>query len=243
MNQNANLSTSAIAALANRHTGIGFDQLLIIEPSKKADVFCRIFNSDGSEAEQCGNGLRCVARFLHENRIVKKTSFDIETKAGIFPVEIKDYDHVRVMMGVPVITEPLVQIPLNGQSHKAEISVLSIGNPHAVLKVTGLQQLNTQSLAPAIAAQPYFPHGANVGFMEIVQKDHIRLRTIERGAGETLACGSNACAAAIAGVKNGWLDPKVQVEFSKGSLWVEWQGDGKAVYLTGPAAVVYTGEL
>ncbi len=243
MSQRASLLSAEIAALANRHTGIGFDQLLVIEPSKKADFFCRIFNSDGSEAEQCGNGLRCVARFLHENGLVKNASFDIETKAGIFPVEIKDYDHVRVMMGVPVISEPLVQVQLNGQSNKTEISVLSIGNPHAVLKITGLQQVNTQSLASAIASQHYFPHGANVGFMEIVQKDHIRLRTIERGVGETLACGSNACAAAIAGVKNGWLAPKVQVEFSKGSLWVEWQGDGRAVYLTGPAAVVYTGEL
>lgn len=243
MNQATHLSPTAIAALGNRHIGIGFDQLLLIESSNKADVFCRIFNSDGSEAEQCGNGLRCVARFLHENELVKKASFAIETKAGIFPVEINDYDNVRVMMGVPVIAEPLVQIQLNGQSDKADISVLSIGNPHAVLKVTDLHQVNTKSLAPAIASQHYFPHGANVGFMEVVQKDHIRLRTFERGAGETLACGSNACAAAIAGVKNGWLASKVQVEFSNGSLWVEWQGDGKAVYLTGPAEVVFTGEL
>lgn len=232
-----------IATLSHRHLGIGFDQLLLIEASKNADFFCRIFNADGSEAEQCGNGLRCVARFLHENGLINTPSFSIETKAGVFPVEIKDYEHVRVSMGVPVIKESLMQINIDDEANKAAISVLSMGNPHAVLKVSGLQQVNANLLAPAIASHDYFPEGANVGFMEVVQKDHIRLRTFERGAGETLACGSNACAAAIAGISNGWLTSKVQVEFSQGSLWVEWQGNGKTVYLTGSATLVFTGEI
>lgn len=230
-----------IVALSNRHTGIGFDQLLLIETSDKADFFCRIFNADGSEAEQCGNGLRCVARFLHENRLAT-TSFTIETKAGIFSVEILDGDQVRVAMGVPVISQQLVEIQLNCEPRKAAISVLSMGNPHAVLKVPALQQVNTALLAPAIASHALFPNGANVGFMEVIQKNHIRLRTFERGAGETLACGSNACAAAIAGIKNDWLTSTVQVEFSHGSLWVDWQGDDKPVYLTGSATTVFTGE-
>lgn len=240
VNQPVNAAQLPIATLSHRHTGIGFDQLLIIEPSTQADFFCRIFNSDGSEAEQCGNGLRCVARFLHENGFIKSDSFSIETKAGIFPVAIKDYDHVRVAMGVPAITQSLVQINLDNKDNAA-ISVLSLGNPHAVLKVENVRQVNASLLAPAISSHDYFPQGANVGFMEIIHKDHIRLRTFERGAGETLACGSNACAAAIAGISNGWLADKVQVEFSNGSLWVEWQGTDKPVYLTGPAASVFTG--
>jgi diaminopimelate epimerase len=243
INQTVNLNEVPIAQLGNRNTGIGFDQLLVIEPSTKADFFCRIFNSDGSEAEQCGNGLRCVARFLHENKLINTTSFALETKAGIFPVNITDYDHVCVTMGVPTIKEPLVDIQIDVIPDKTAISVLSVGNPHAILKVAGLQQVNAALLGKAISSHSYFPQGANVGFMEIINKDHIHLRTVERGAGETLACGSNACAAAIAGIKNGWLAPKVQVEFSQGSVWVEWQGDGRPVYLTGPAQTVFTGIL
>lgn len=243
INQKIDSSSLPVAMLGNRHTGIGFDQLLIIEPSTKAAAYCRIYNSDGTEAEQCGNGLRCVARFLHENGHVKTDSFSIETKAGVFAVDIKDYDNVRVMMGVPTVVESLIPIKINGEPNETFISVLNLGNPHAVLKVTGLEQTNAGVLASAISSHAYFPHGANVGFMEIIEKDHVRLRTFERGAGETLACGSNACAAAIAGISNDWLASSVQVEFSQGSLWIEWQGNGKAVYQTGPAAVVFSGEL
>jgi len=241
INQKINSTQLPIAKLSNRNTGIGFDQLLMIEPSKNADFFCRIFNADGSEAEQCGNGLRCVARFLHENGLTKNKSFSLETKAGVFPVEINDYNHVRVTMGVPEIKEPLVQI--NVDHLTMPISVLSMGNPHAVLKVDELKEINAAKLAPVIASQKYFPHGANVGFMQILNKDHIRLRTFERGAGETLACGSNACASAVAGIKNGWLAPQVQVEFSQGSVWVEWQGDGQVAHLTGSAEMVFTGQI
>jgi len=232
-----------ISDLAHRHRGIGFDQLLIIEPSNNADFFCRIFNSDGSEAEQCGNGLRCVARFVHENKLTDSNEFVIETKAGTFPIEINDYDHVRVAMGKPDIQEKSLPIELTDEFKQATISVLSMGNPHAVLRVDELQQIHADKLAPVISAHHYFPHGVNIGFMQVLQQNHIRLRTFERGAGETLACGSNACAAAIAGMINGWLAAKVKVEFSQGSLWVEWQGDDKMVYQTGPAEMIYTGKF
>jgi diaminopimelate epimerase len=241
VNQQIDKQDFSAALLAERHTGIGFDQLLLIEPSTKANFFCRIFNADGSEAEQCGNGLRCVARFIHENGLSQSGKLTIETAAGIFPIDIEHYGHIRVEMGVPNVAEPLLPVDINSQP--SSISVLSLGNPHAILKVTGLADIQTTALAPMITSQACFPRGANVGFMEIVTPHHIRLRTVERGAGETLACGSNACAAAVAGIKNGWLKPVVKVEYSLGSLEVDWQGEGKPVYLTGPADRVYSGVI
>lgn len=241
LQQKTNLTPEKIRQLGNRHTGIGFDQLLLIERAKNADFYCRIYNSDGSEAEQCGNGLRCVARFLHESGVTKSESFILETKAGVYSVEIKDYEHIRVNMGLPDIDELLVKLSLPNSEETAEVAVLSMGNPHAIHKVANVQMVNAQTIGCVISTHGYFPRGANVGFMEIVTPNHIRLRTYERGAGETLACGSNACAAAIAGIKNGWLASSVQVEFSRGSLWVEWEGDGQSVYLTGPAEVVFKG--
>lgn len=235
------LSEIPIPALADRHTGIGFDQLLLIEPGKQADYFCRIFNADGSEAEQCGNGLRCVARYLYEEGIQKKPEFSLETIAGIFPVSIRDNDHIRITMGAPLIQAALTQLPLINDSVSA--SIISTGNPHAIIKVPALENLAIQELGNAIANHVTFKHGANVGFLQVMDTGHARLRTYERGAGETLACGSNACAAAVAGILNGWLSHTVEIAFRLGHLTIEWEGEGKPIHMTGPAARVYTGYL
>jgi diaminopimelate epimerase len=258
------LTATFIATLSNRHTGIGFDQLLVIEASEKADFFCRIYNSDGSEAEQCGNGLRCVARYLHEERVISKKQFAIETKAGIFAIEIKDYDHIRVCMGTPLFRDEQLsseelfddellsfralfsEEPPNKTSdlpQDTSISILSMGNPHAILKVASLENLAIENIASKISSQDIFPDGVNVGFMQIVSKHHIRLRTFERGAGETLACGSNACASAASGIQQGSLQSPVKVELAYGSLEIDWQGEGQPLYMTGPAAKIFTGVI
>lgn len=240
--------------LADRHVGIGFDQLLIILPSKNADFACRIFNSDGSEAEQCGNGMRCIARFLHENKITNKKTISVDTNAGITDISITDYDQIDVNMGYPRF-DPfeipfkadrirlLYEIPLDDGQPGFALSVLSIGNPHAILQVASVKTFPVAQLGPIFSTHRLFPKGANVGFMEIVNPAHIRLRTFERGAGETLACGSNACAAVVAGIRNNLLEKKVKVELSRGNLWVQWSNEKAPVILTGPAMHVYTGTL
>ncbi len=236
IHQTLDLKKFPIKQLANRHMGIGFDQLLLIEKSKQADFACRIFNSDGSEAEQCGNGMRCVARFVHEEKLTAKKSFSIATKAGVVNVLIHDYDTIQVSMGIPIFQPKL-------NTAAVELSALSMGNPHAILQVKSVKEAPVLELGPTIAMHSAFPHGVNVGFMEVVNRQHIRLRTFERGAGETLACGSNACASVAAGIKNGLLDRKVKVEPTLGSLWVEWPDDQQVMLLTGPAVKVFVGDI
>jgi diaminopimelate epimerase len=255
LTQALNLKNFSFPTLANRHTGIGFDQLLVIEASQKADFFCRIYNADGSEAEQCGNGLRCVARYLHEENIITKNNFTIETSAGVFPLEIKDYDHIRVGMGLPQIKHALIKLNIENTpkahnlTNSLAISVLSLGNPHAIARLEStaesiaVEDNSFDKLAAEISANALFPNGANVGFMQIINKNHIRLRTFERGVGETFACGSNACAAAVAGIANAWLAPQVTVDFRYGSLVIDWQGENQPIYMTGPAARVFSGVL
>lgn len=243
LHQAFDVSKIRINHLSDRHVGIGFDQLLLIEPSKQSDFFCRIFNSDGSEAEQCGNGLRCIARYIHEEKLHATSHVNIETKAGIFPIEIKDYDHIRVTMGAPTVKETLVQLALNEDAKVIPLSILSLGNPHAVTRVESIDSIIDDKLATNISSHVYFPHGVNVGFMQVINNKHIRLRTFERGAGETFACGSNACAAAVAGILNGWLQNAVEVEFRNGSLMIEWNGEGKPIHMTGPASRVFDGEI
>lgn len=249
----------SVPQLADRHIGIGFDQLLVIEPSEQADFFCRIFNADGSEAEQCGNGLRCVARFIHEKGLHAKSSLHFETKAGIFPIRIQDYDHIHVTMGAPVIQAPLYYkksdvlsgkeqepaVPASAGTAKQEliINVISVGNLHAIINVESVDTIPADKLGRKISTHSYFPHDANVGFMQVITPSHIRLRTFERGVGETHACGSNACAAAAAGMINGLLQHKVDVEFRYGTLSVEWEGGDKPIHMTGPATQVYEGVI
>ena len=243
LDQALTLPSLPIKQLADRHRGIGFDQLLIIESSQQADFFCRIFNADGSEAEQCGNGLRCIARFIHETGLHAQTMLRIETKAGIFPIFIQDYDHIRVTLEAPHIQEKLIALPLKEYQPAIPLSILSTGNPHAIVKMESLDQGLVNQLAPEIATHTLFPQGVNVGFMQVLDRHHVRLRTFERGVGETYACGSNACAAACAGIANHWLQHEVTVEFRFGSLLVEWQGEHHPIHLTGPAAHVYSGEI
>lgn len=237
-----NIINLSIPRLANRHIGIGFDQLLIIEPSQQADYFCRIFNADGSEAEQCGNGLRCIARYIYESGIDRRHHFQLETLAGIFSLEIIDDDHVRIAMGIPQINRDLITLDLT-DTDKIFITALSLGNPHAIVKVESFDNINPLQLTRRINTLSDFPHGVNVGFIQIISKNHIRLRTYERGSGETLSCGSNACAAVAAGITNGWLQHHVNVEFHYGILSIEWESDTNPIYMTGPATKVYSGVI
>ena len=231
INQTISLTPSSIQTLSHRQRGIGFDQLLLVEKSTHADVFCRIFNADGNEAEQCGNGMRCVALFVKEEKLSHKKLLRIETRSGI--VEAKsEHTDIQVTMNVPHFFES-----------NDSFTALSIGNPHAILQVTSLDDYPVAENTTRIAAHALFPDGVNVGFMEIIDRKHIRLRTIERGAGETFSCGSNACAAVVAGIKNNMLDQCVTVQLKYGNLIVEWQGEGYPVMLTGPAVKVFEGVI
>jgi diaminopimelate epimerase len=253
VSQSIDIKKIPIAQLAHRQLGIGFDQLLLIKPSKKADVACVVFNSDGSEAEQCGNGMRCIARFVHEEKLINKNLISIETKAGIIKAKVHDYAQIEIDMGLPRF-EPheipfnadarrkLYELPLEDGQPGLILTVLSMGNPHAILQVSSIQQFPVAKIGPLISTHRFFPRGVNVGFMEVLSRQHIRLRTFERGAGETFACGSNACAAVIAGILNNLLDPSVRVELMFGHLQVMWQGEGSPVILTGPATRVFSGE-
>lgn len=239
--QTVALEKPAIARLADRHCGIGFDQLLVVGPSTQADLHCRIFNADGSEAEQCGNGLRCVARFAQEEKIIAKSLLTIETKAGLIQVEIEDYDRIRANMGLPIIDPGPVMVTVD--AFPVALTTLSLGNPHAIYRVEATQTVPVAAWGATIEKHSVFSQGVNVGFMEVRDRKKIGLRTYERGVGETLACGSNACAAVVAGITQGWLDPRVDVGFACGNLQVEWQGEGQPVFLTGPASRVFTGTI
>jgi diaminopimelate epimerase len=235
------VSKSWVRALAHRHTGIGFDQLLIVQPSTKADFACRIFNADGSEAEQCGNGIRCVARYVHEENLTSKKSLSLETPAGLVDVVIHDYNSIQVSMGIPQFDSEnkiVLKTP-----EPVDLFVLSIGNPHAILQVSSLQSCAVATIGTSIGSNSYFPNGTNVGFMEIVDRENIRLRTFERGVGETLACGSNACASVVAGIQQNLLAQKVRVELPLGHLWIEWAGKNHPVLMTGSASRVFDGEF
>jgi diaminopimelate epimerase len=237
------LSKTTIQQLSNRHTGVGFDQILIIEPSKTADFFCRIINADGSEAEQCGNGLRCVARYVVENKSHSANNLTIETKAGIFPIIIHSMDNICVSLPVPPADPATISLTLGTPPNQIQLNTLSLGNPHAITRVTNAADTPVALLGPEISAHSHFKNGANIGFMEVIDRAHIRLRTFERGAGETHACGSNACAATIVGIKQGWLDQRVNVTFRLGDLTIEWRGESEPIQMTGPAAMIYKGDI
>ncbi len=241
LSQTFNESNFPVKEFSDRHIGIGFDQLLLIGPSRLADFSCRIFNADGSEAEQCGNGMRCVARYIREENLTDKPSFTIENKSGLVEVKIdRDFDHVEVNMGLPIFESPC-EIKIDHQS--IQLFQLSLGNPHAIMHVDSVAKFPVSTLGPKISTHEIFPHGANVGFMEIINRKHIRLRTFERGSGETLACGSNSCAAVVAGIENNWLDKKVRVELALGDLWIEWNGKSHPVLMAGPAERVFEGVI
>lgn len=245
LSQAISLERLSIASLANRHTGVGFDQLLWITPSSKADFACRFFNADGSEAEQCGNGLRCIARFLHEHGFTQKKSFTLETLKNIIPITLNDYDTIEVEMPLPSFSYsdlPCIESLLSELD--PHLTLLSVGNPHAILQVSSLEHAPVSTLGKEIATHSAFPKGINVGFMEILARNSVRLRTYERGVGETFACGTNACAAVIAGIHHHRLDHQVEVVLPLGKLSITWNNDMRTPPLMkGPASEIFTGTL
>ncbi len=254
INQTVNLTPEQLRHITDRHLGIGCDQILLVEkPTREdADFRYRIFNADGSEVSQCGNGARCFVRFVREQGLSDKTALRVETNEGIIEPRMLDNDDVMVNMGAPHF-EP-TQIPFIAEAtslsyglqvgeHLIQIAALSMGNPHAVLRVNDLDTAPVATLGAAIGAHPRFPEGVNVGFMQILNANAIRLRVFERGAGETLACGSGACAAAVSGIINGWLHTPVTVHTRGGDLTIEWAGDQQPVMMRGPATTVFEGEL
>ena len=254
ISQRAYLDTLTIQRLANRHFGVGFDQLLIVEPPDipSADFKYRIFNADGSEVEQCGNGVRCFAKFVHDRQLTAKTKIKVQTKSGIVVPELGANGWVRVNMGYPKFLpqeipfvadapESLYDIDLAG-GEKLTIDVVNMGNPHAVTIVPDVIAADVARIGPQVESHARFPARVNAGFMQIIDDKHARLRVFERGVGETLACGTGACAAAVSGMRRGLLSNNVKVELAGGTLQIEWK-EGEVVWMTGPTATVYEGRL
>jgi diaminopimelate epimerase len=248
------LDASDIRRLADRHFGIGFDQMLVVEParSRDTDFYYRIFNADGGEVSQCGNGARCFVRYVHDKGLSAKNAIRVETRSGIIEPQLEKDGRVSVNMGVPVF-EP-ARIPfvadrrastyaLEVDGHKREISAVSMGNPHAVQVVADVDTAAVASEGPLIERHPRFPERVNAGYMQIVDRSHIKLRVFERGAGETLSCGTGACAAVVAGIARGLLDSPVTVATRGGVLDIAWPGEAQPVSMAGPAQSVFEGEI
>ncbi|MDB6045977.1 MAG: Diaminopimelate epimerase [Gammaproteobacteria bacterium] len=240
--------------LADRHTGIGYDQALVLEAPRRPDtaVFYRIFNSDGHEVEQCGNGARCIAALLHRRGRAAAGSITMDSPAGLIQARIHGGNVISVDMGVPNFDPHALPFDVPTQSdpyslevagQAIEIGAVSMGNPHAVLQVESVDRAPVESLGPAIERHRRFPKRVNAGFMEIIDPAHIRLRVYERGAGETLACGTGACAAVAVGRLRGRLDAEVGVRVRGGELRVNWAGPGEHIWLTGPAEVSFEGHV
>ncbi len=246
------LTSDTIRQLAHRQTGIGFDQLLVVEPSQVADFKYRIFNADGGEVAQCGNGARCFARFVVDQALTDQQSISVETASGIIHPILTENGEVTVDMGEPRFlpneipfnaTEPTTLYPISVKGKTVNIAALSMGNPHAVLLVDDVHTAPVSSLGPAIESHADFPEHVNVGFMQVIDTHSINLRVYERGTGETLACGTGACAAVVAGIQQGLLVTPVTVHARGGDLIIDWQGEDHVVMMTGPAETVYTGEI
>jgi diaminopimelate epimerase len=238
------LDERTLRALADRHTGVGFDQALMLETPREASsrVFYRVFNSDGIEVEQCGNGARCVAALMYARAPELGRDLIMGSRGGKVRARIRDDGLVSVDMGIPVFAEPL-SFSLNVAGKDVEMSALSMGNPHVVLHVPEVKSAPVEQFGPSIERHPRFPNRTNVGFMQIVGRDHILLRVFERGAGETLACGTGACAAVAVGQRLGSLDAQVRVDLPGGTALVSWEGPGQHIWLTGPATTVFTGSI
>jgi len=252
--QTVDLSPNQVRRLADRHFGVGFDQLLLVEPpaSPDADFRYRIFNADGGEVSQCGNGARCFARFVHEQGLCDKPEVRVDTRSGRLILRREEGGDITVDMGVP--RHDPAQIPLDSPSEQTAYRVeamgedwhfgaVSMGNPHAVLVVNDVDAAPVLSLGPILENHPLFPERANIGFMQVLNPRHIRLRVFERGSGETLACGSGACGAVVVGILQGLLETPVRVDLPGGSLHINWRGRGEPVFMTGPAVSVFEGMI
>ena len=253
INQSVSLSPEQLRHLADRHLGIGCDQILLVETAEGgADFRYRIFNGDGGEVEQCGNGARCFVRYVHDRGMTSKNEIRVETRSGLIMPRLEANGDVTVNMGIPRF-EPR-EIPFIAEQRaptysldigdkKVEISAVSMGNPHAVQWVPDVDQAPVLTEGPLIEHHARFPQRVNAGYMQLVDRHHIRLRVYERGAGETLACGTGACAAAVAGIQRGLLESPVKVSFGSGDLLIRWEGENQPVWMTGPAVAVFDGEI
>ena len=252
--QDIRLSADQVRWLADRHFGVGCDQLLVVEPAQTpgVDFRYRIFNADGGEVEQCGNGARCFARFVFEQGLSDKREIRVETKKAIITPRLEDDGMVTVDMGVPVLAPAEVPFvsdsdawvqPLDVAGTTVAITAVSMGNPHAVQVVADVDTAPVAEQGPLIEHHPRFPARVNAGFLQVVDEHHVRLRVFERGAGETLACGTGACAAVVAGILRGLVSSPVHVATRGGELTIAWGGVGSPVMMTGPAVTVFTGEL
>ncbi|CAL1329021.1 diaminopimelate epimerase [Candidatus Providencia siddallii] len=250
--QNVHLSPKIISNLSNRHTGIGFDQLLLIEPpyDPNIDFHYRIFNANGTEASQCGNGARCFAYFVHLNKLTNKKKIKASTKSGNILITINNNNDINVNMGEPNFNPKTIPFYAKKKEKRYIIKiknrtiicgVVSIGNPHCVIQVKNLYAIEIKNIASKLEIHERFPNYTNVDFMEIINSSHIRLRVYERGVGETLACGTGACAAVAVGINQKLLKNNVQVDLTGGTLNINWNGYGSPLYMRGPAVHVYNG--
>jgi diaminopimelate epimerase len=249
------LSAADWRKLADRHRGIGFDQALVLEPPRSADTlaYYRIFNANGGEVEQCGNGVRCLAELLRQRGLARDGRLLLESPAGLIHAELGAPGDVAVDMGEPDFSPSAVAFDAAGEAgpryhidalgQRAEFAIASMGNPHAVLEVPDVITAPVASLGAALESHPRFARRVNVGFRQILARNHIRLRVFERGVGETQACGTGACAAVATGIRDGLLDTRVQVDLPGGSLIIRWAGAGHTLWLEGPAEVSFTGHF
>lgn len=253
INQAITLDREQIRKLADRHFGIGCDQLLLVEKAEgQADFRYRIFNADGGEVEQCGNGARCFVRYVHDHGLTQKNEIRIETLSGVISPHLEVNGNVTVNMGKPIFEPEAIpfiaekraltySLELPGQP--VTISAVSMGNPHAVRVVPDVDNAPVDTEGALIELHPRFPKRVNVGYLQVLDRTHIKLRVFERGAGETLACGTGACAAVVAGIDLGLLDHQVKVSTRGGELTISWQGNDEPVWMTGPAVTVFEGEI
>ena len=248
------LSKQQLVSIADRRFGVGCDQILQVEAplTPDTDFYYRIYNADGGEVEQCGNGARCFVRFVHDKGLTQKTRIRVGTAAGVIEPALEANGEVTVNMGAPIFEpdripfvarqrEPFYELAVDKKVIK--INALSMGNPHAVQVVEDVRAADVEIDGPLIEAHPRFPNRVNAGFMQVVNRGRIWLRVYERGAGETLACGTGACAAVVAGVQRGLLDDRVRVTTHGGDLVIAWAGEGRPVMMTGPAVTVYEGQI
>jgi len=250
-----NLSSAQIQQVANRRLGVGFDQMLVLEKPKGnngCDFHMRIFNADGGEVGQCGNGARCIAHFIKNQKLSDKDQFQISTIAEMLSLTLEKDNRVSVKMGVPHFKPEKIPFVVDKENHFYEIdfegkpvtlSVVNVGNPHAVIRVDKIDCHDVAIIGAFLSKHKRFPEGVNVSFMQVIDSQHIRLQVYERGTGETLACGSGACAAMAIGRRNGWLNERVSVNQPGGNLQVDWVAPGEQIIMCGPAKLVYQGEL
>ncbi|TDI78777.1 MAG: diaminopimelate epimerase [Betaproteobacteria bacterium] len=253
VNQTVQLSLEQLRLLADRHFGVGCDQILLVEKAKtNADFRYRIFNADGSEVEQCGNGARCFARYVHDRGMTQKNEICVETLGGLITLKLESNGEVTVNMGTPkfepheipfIAEKRMLTYPLDINDKRVEFSILSMGNPHAIQIVEDINHAPVLVEGALIECHPRFPQHVNAGYMQVVNHNHINLRVYERGTGETLACGTGACAAVVTGITRGLLGSTVKVSTLEGNLIVHWEGENHPVWITGPAISVFDGEI